>query len=45
MLMFPSWLQHCVHPYFGDAPRISIAFNVRFERKGRGSNAPAPPGK
>jgi uncharacterized protein (TIGR02466 family) len=44
MLMFPSWLQHCVHPYFGDTPRISIAFNVRFERKGRGSNAPAPPG-
>jgi hypothetical protein len=31
-----------VHPYFGDAPRISIAFNVRFERKARAtSDAPA----
>lgn len=28
MIAFPSWLQHQVHPYFGETPRISIAFNV-----------------
>jgi uncharacterized protein (TIGR02466 family) len=29
MAMFPSWLQHFVHPYFGTGERISIAFNVQ----------------
>ena len=28
MLMFPSWLRHSVLPYFGEGPRISIAFNL-----------------
>lgn len=28
MVIFPSWLQHLVHPYFGESPRISVAFNV-----------------
>jgi uncharacterized protein (TIGR02466 family) len=28
VIVFPSWLQHQVHPYFGEAERISIAFNV-----------------
>ncbi|MEM6973578.1 MAG: TIGR02466 family protein [Pseudomonadota bacterium] len=28
MIVFPGWLKHFVHPYTGDAPRISIAFNV-----------------
>lgn len=28
MIAFPSWLQHHVHPYFGPAHRISVAFNV-----------------
>lgn len=28
MIMFPSWLHHSVHPYFGREARISIAFNV-----------------
>jgi hypothetical protein len=28
MIVFPSWLQHFVHPYFGGAERISVAFNV-----------------
>ncbi len=28
MLLFPSWLQHQVHPYEGPGERISIAFNV-----------------
>ena len=28
MILFPSWCQHFVHPYFGAEARISIAFNV-----------------
>ena len=28
VILFPSWLNHIVHPYFGDRPRISVAFNV-----------------
>ncbi len=28
MIMFPAWLNHMVHPFFGDGERISIAFNV-----------------
>jgi len=28
MIVFPSWLQHQVHPYFGPDERISVAFNV-----------------
>lgn len=28
MLVFPSWLKHMVHPYFGEGARISVAFNV-----------------
>ncbi len=27
MVLFPSWLIHAVTPYFGDRPRISVAFN------------------
>lgn len=33
MLVFPSWLKHMVHPYFGKGERISIAFNVSVEEK------------
>ncbi|MEL6220369.1 MAG: 2OG-Fe(II) oxygenase family protein [Pseudomonadota bacterium] len=29
MVMFPSWLRHTVHPFYGTGERISIAFNVR----------------
>lgn len=29
MIVFPSWLKHMVHPYWGEGDRISIAFNVR----------------
>lgn len=29
MVLFPSFLQHCVEPYCGDKPRISLAFNAR----------------
>jgi uncharacterized protein (TIGR02466 family) len=28
MIVFPSWLQHFVHPCRGNEPRISIAFNA-----------------
>jgi uncharacterized protein (TIGR02466 family) len=28
MVMFPSWLNHLVHPFFGKGVRISIAFNA-----------------
>jgi uncharacterized protein (TIGR02466 family) len=28
MLVFPSWLQHMVHPHDGAGDRRSIAFNV-----------------
>ena len=33
MLMFPSWLKHMVHPYYGKGERISVAFNVSVEEK------------
>lgn len=29
MVLFPSYLQHLVHPYWGERPRISVAFNVQ----------------
>lgn len=29
LIMFPSWMKHMVHPYWGEGERISIAFNVR----------------
>jgi uncharacterized protein (TIGR02466 family) len=28
MVMFPSWLKHMVHPFFGSGERISISFNA-----------------
>jgi len=35
MVMFPAWLTHMVHPFYGAGERISIAFNVKMtERKG-----------
>lgn len=30
MVLFPGWLQHVVHPYFGDEERITVAFNASF---------------
>lgn len=27
LLVFPSYMEHFVHPYFGDKPRITLAFN------------------
>jgi uncharacterized protein (TIGR02466 family) len=29
MVLFPSWLNHFVHPFFGRGARISIAFNIK----------------
>jgi uncharacterized protein (TIGR02466 family) len=31
MILFPSYLPHEVYPHKGDAPRISIAFNLKKE--------------
>jgi uncharacterized protein (TIGR02466 family) len=31
MILFPSYLAHMVFPHTGEAPRISIAFNLRRE--------------
>lgn len=33
MILFPSWLKHMVHPYWGEGERISIAFNIRVRPK------------
>jgi hypothetical protein len=33
MIVFPSWLKHMVHPYYGTGERISVAFNVEVEEK------------
>lgn len=29
VVVFPGWLQHQVHPYFGESARITVAFNAR----------------
>ena len=28
MIIFPSHLVHCVNPYFGERPRITISWNI-----------------
>lgn len=33
-LVFPGWVEHFVHPFFGKGERISIAINVVIERVG-----------
>jgi uncharacterized protein (TIGR02466 family) len=30
MILFPSWLEHYVHPHRGERPRISISWDVHF---------------
>lgn len=32
MVLFPGWLQHFVHPYFGPGERITVAFNLVWQR-------------
>ncbi len=34
LVLFPSWLQHEVLPFEGDEPRITVAFNARFQLQG-----------
>lgn len=31
--IFPSYLQHCVEPYLGESPRITVAANFKFALK------------
>jgi uncharacterized protein (TIGR02466 family) len=31
LVVFPAWIEHGVHPYYGEGPRISIAINVALE--------------
>ncbi len=31
MLVFPAWIEHAVHPFYGEGHRISIAINVAIE--------------
>lgn len=31
LLIFPSWLEHQVYPYFGTEPRISVSWDVMFK--------------
>ncbi len=31
VVIFPAWLQHCVHPFFGMGHRISITMNITLE--------------
>ena len=33
MVIFPAWVEHWVHPFFGDGKRISIAINVTIDRE------------
>jgi hypothetical protein len=28
LLMFPSWMQHCVYPFQGDGERRTVAGNI-----------------
>lgn len=32
LLLFPAWLYHYVHPYRGERPRISVAFNITIQK-------------
>lgn len=31
LVVFPGWLQHYVHPYRGERPRVSISCNLRMD--------------
>jgi len=31
MVVFPSWLRHMVHPFFGEGERVTIAWNLRLD--------------
>lgn len=29
MILFPAWMEHLVHPFYGEGERISIAVNIK----------------
>ncbi|MEM9782313.1 MAG: TIGR02466 family protein [Pseudomonadota bacterium] len=41
MILFPSWLLHMVHPYYGPTPRVVVAFNLNVvpTERGKGGHA------
>jgi uncharacterized protein (TIGR02466 family) len=41
MIIFPSYLRHWVYPNEGESERVSIAFNIRYLKRG---GVPAPAG-
>ena len=41
LLMFPSYLMHEVAPYYGERPRITVAFNAWVRHESEGSDEPA----
>ena len=32
LLIFPAYLKHIVHPFFGDGERIAVVFNASVQR-------------
>lgn len=40
LVLFPSWLQHEVLPFYGDDERITVAFNCWFAMKDPSAGAP-----
>ncbi len=43
LLLFPAWMPHMVHPFYGQGARIAISFNVRVNEFSLGP-PPAPAG-
>jgi len=41
LVMFPAWIEHWVHPFFGSGERISIAVNIDVTRYDVGAGSPA----
>jgi uncharacterized protein (TIGR02466 family) len=39
MILFPSWLEHYVHPHRGERPRISLSWDVHFAPPGTSTRA------
>ena len=40
LLMFPSYLMHEVAPYYGERPRITVAFNAWIRHQSEGNDEP-----
>ena len=34
LVLFPSWIPHCVMPFYGEGERITVAFNCAFQLRG-----------